>query len=358
MRTRRFIDYAKHGGCSAKLDAPRLRRLLEPLPGGVPGFADAGVAETAGHRFASSVDVVLPMIDDPTVFGQIVVVHVLSDLYAVGAEPVFALNVLAVPKVPEEDEDGNRIPDGLRRAGEAAIDADVQTMLLAADSALEGKGIARVGGHSLLLDGLIFGLAATGVLPAGGGVSNDSAQPGDLLVLTKPVGTSIATKSWKGDEAERKDFEDVVQGMLRSNESASAAMSGLQRCACTDVTGFGLMGHLHNMLLASGVAATVDFRSVPVYESVRSAMPSIEPGHNTRIYDSNRDFVIESVHNLYALTEWDKLLFFDAQISGGLLLAISPGETDGYLAALAAGGDEGWVIGEVVTGTPGEITIE
>jgi selenide, water dikinase len=357
MAYKKFIDYAKHGGCSAKLDAPRLRDLLAPLPNGTPGFADAGIAELpSGQKFASSVDVVLPMIDDPEIFGRIVVAHVLSDLYAVGAKPLFALNVLSVPKVPEE-EDERVIGDTERREREVAIDGDVQSMLMAANEAMQEKGVTPVGGHSLLLEALIFGLSATGVLPNGGGVSNDDARPGDVLVLTKRVGTSIATKSWKGEEATRADFEDVVEGMLSSNEKASTAMLTLSRCACTDITGFGLMGHLHNMLLASDAAAAIEVKRVPIYDSVKSILPQLDSDHNTRIFHSNVEFVDSHVRNIETLDIQKKLVFFDAQISGGLLIAVPPAEADNFLEALGKEGCEAHAIGEIIDGPPGEITL-
>jgi selenide,water dikinase len=348
MNPKKFIDYAHHGGCSAKLEAPRLRDLLAPLDEEA-GFSDAGVAYTGGRGYASSVDVVLPMIDDPEVFGRIVVVHVLSDLYAVGAKPLFAMNVLALPKPEDDDPD----PGATNRA----IDADVREMLLAADSLLEQTGVERVGGHSLVLESLFFGLAATGLLPEGGGTSNAAARPGDVLVLTKPVGTSIATKSWKAEKAGREDFEDVVAGMLRFNQAASEAMLELTRSSCTDVSGFGLLGHLHNMLLASKVSARIECEAVPVYETVTEALPELEPDHNTRIFDSNLAYVRASVENIDRLDDKRKLLFLDAQISGGLLVAVPPGEKNDFLAGLKRGGDRGWVIGSVGEGPAGAITL-
>lgn len=348
MTVKKFIDYAQHGGCSAKLEAPRLRNLLAPVMG-EGGFSDAGLATVGRRSCASSVDVVLPMIDDPEIFGRIVVVHVLSDLYAVRAQPLFAMSVLALPKPEKDDPDPN--------ATNAAIDAEAQKMIVAADSLLDKMGVARVGGHSLVLESLFFGLAATGLVPNDGGTSNAGARPGDVLVLTKPVGTSIATKSWKGGGANRDEFEDVVTGMLHSNEAASQAMSTLSRCGCTDITGFGLLGHLYNMLLASGVSAQVECDAIPVYDSVKAVLPHVEPDHNTRIFKSNLAYVRESVENLAHLDEKQKLLFFDAQISGGLLVSVPDGEVDGFLRTLEAGGDAGQVIGTVDRGAKGTISL-
>lgn len=351
---RRFIEYAEHGGCAAKLDATRLQGLLAPLTKDRSGWTDAGIANVGGQRFASSVDVVLPMIDDPVLFGQIVVTHVLSDLYAVGATPVFALNILGVPKPPKQDSEGRELTEEQEAEAIEEIDANVKAMLCAADAVLAELGVARVGGHTLMLEALAFGLAATGNLHEGRVISNDAAEPGDLLVLTKPVGTSIATKCWKGDSKIRERFKDVVDGMLQSNRDASEAMLGLERCACTDVTGFGLLGHLQNMLNSSRVSAVVQVAEVPVYESVASA---IKPEHSTRIFKSNLAFVEGHVEDLSALNDVERLLLIDAQISGGLLLSIPPGQVELYLDELAKRGGNGVVIGTVTGGGPGRISL-
>ncbi len=347
----RFIHYAEHGGCAAKLEADRLTGLLDSLSGS-GGWSDAGIAEVDGMAFASSVDVVLPMIDDPALFGRIVVTHVLSDLYAVGAEPVFALNVLAVPKLKAGSEDSGRTEEDLEAVRE--IDANVATMLAAADACLRELGVASVGGHTLKLEALIFGLAATGKLPAARRISNAEARPGDLIVLTKPLGTSIATKCWKGNRQVRESFEDVVAGMLTSNKAASEAMLETARCSCTDVTGFGLLGHLKNMLTASGTSAVLRVDDIPIYESVRAA---IRPGQSTRIFDSNMRFVGEQVDGISSLTPEQQLLLVDAQISGGLLVAVPAAQTDSFLEALVTRGVDGSVIGTVTESSAARITL-
>jgi selenide,water dikinase len=354
IEQRRFIEYAEHGGCAAKLDATRLQGLLAPFANDRTGWTDAGVATVGGRRYASSVDVVLPMIDDPALFGQIVVTHVLSDLYAVGATPVFALNILGVPKTPMQDFEGRELSEEQEADAIDEIDANVKAMLCAADAMLEEIGVARLGGHTLMLEALAFGLAATGTLPEGRVISNDAAEPGHLLVLTKPVGTSIATKCWKGNSEIRERFADVVEGMLRSNRDASEAMRGLERCACTDITGFGLLGHLQNMLSASQVSAVIEVAEVPVYESVAAA---IKPEHSTRIFKSNLAFVERYADDLSELSDIERLLLIDAQISGGLLVSLPPKQVDSYLEELRERGVSGVVIGSVASGEPGRISL-
>ncbi len=340
--TQRFIDLAHHGGCSQKCDAARLSRLLAPFThtSGALG-PDAGLTQVGERVLASSVDVVLPMVDDPALFGRIVTAHVLSDLYAVGASPLFGLNVLGLP--------GTAV-GGIN----SEVDERIREMLSAANEALEDEGATCAGGHTISFDVLFFGMAVTGEVSKKGGIGHGNAQAGDCLVLTKPLGVSVATKAWKMTDLPPEAFPDVLEGMLCSNRTASKAMLTLDRCACTDISGFGLLGHLHNLLVASGVAATVNVDSIPVYATARDR---ITADSATRILDPNLAFVDPFVSNLAQLDEADRLLLADAQISGGLLVAVARSDVAGYLAALREGGGEGWIIGDVIEGGAGTVTL-
>lgn len=348
MSDLRFVDYARHGGCSMKLAPARLQNLLAPLAGnsnGGGGWPDAAVSPIGSQEVASSVDVVLPMIDDPVLFGRIVVNHVFSDLYAVGATPVFALSILGVPQAPEDvDED----------AFNREIDTEVQRMLLAADRALEETGVLSAGGHTLMDHALFFGMAATGRFEEGPPISNAGAAVGDALVLTKPIGTSVATKRWKLDDDSNGEFGDVVEAMLRSNRTAARAMRSVERCASTDVTGFGLCGHLHNMLRASGVAAELRSGETPVFDSV-SSLVDRETDGGTRLLEPNRAFLAD--HLEVQAPSADVSLFLDAQVSGGLLISMPTSDVGGFQTEMRAQGEEAWVIGEVTGGPPGAITL-
>jgi selenide,water dikinase len=350
MSEKRFVDYARHGGCSMKLAPGRLKALLGSLDGfsnGRRGWPDADISKVGAQRVASSVDVVLPMIDDPAQFGRIVVNHVLSDLYAVGAEPIFALSILGIPKSPDDEAD----EDAFNRA----IDAEVELMLLAADEELRAAGATSAGGHTLMDHALFFGMAATGGFPDGEPISNRTAEDGDVLVLTKPIGTSVATKLWKTKEESKDDFGDIVDALLRSNRQASLAMRELSHCACTDVTGFGLCGHLHNMLRASEVSGVLRTDDVPVFASV-VGHPYSDTDTSTRLLTSNREFLRS---HLPGLNDDDPrhLLLLDAQVSGGLLIAMPPGDVDLFQARMREHDEETWIVGEVTTGKPGEIAL-
>lgn len=351
--SKRFVDLAHHGGCSQKFEPVRLRELLAPLASSdSPGWSDAGISVVGEQIFASSVDVVLPMIDDPELFGRIVAIHVLSDLYAVGARPVFALNVLGIPE--RYHHPSHSPPPEIDSGERGLIDAEVQLMLVAAMGEIEAAGAKVVGGHTLKFDVLVYGLAATGLVAGEREISVAGAEAGDLLVLTKPIGTSVATKSWKATECGTSEFSDVVAGMLRSNRNASEAMASLSRCACTDVTGFGFLGHLQNMLGASKVSAALEVADMPVYASSKE---KVTEDLGTKIFEPNRDYVAPHVRNLELLDEREKLLWMDAQISGGLLISMPADEVDAYRRVLDEAGEECWVVGEVTGGEAGTVTL-
>lgn len=327
----RFIDFAHHGGCSQKLAPSRLRTLLHPL---ISGWSDAGLARVGDQVTASSVDVVLPMIDDSALFGRIVTNHVLSDLYAVGVEPTFALNILGMP-------DGVLGAEGLPVE---EIDRQVQEMLISADEALREAGAVSVGGHTLAVDVLFFGMAATGIARDARTVGLHTALPGDRIVLTKPLGTSVTTKAWKMGATKLDDADDVLAGMLRSNRAASEAMLGLERCACTDVSGFGLLGHLRNILEASSVSATIHLAELPIYPSAQACVAEDSP---TRIFHSNKADIESHLVTATPLLPGLELFLLDAQVSGGLLLAMPAEDVERYCEALHARGEQAWEIGEI-----------
>lgn len=332
----RFIDLAIHGGCSRKVDGLRLEELIKPL-GGSGLWADAGLIEIGDTEFVSTVDVVLPMIDDPTLFGQIAVAHVLSDVYAASAEPLFAVNILGVPGSPGNDD-------------------PIREMLSSADTALRTCGATPLGGHSIEHAELLFGLAATGRVVTTP-LSPGGARVGDALVLTKALGTSVATTVWKDNRAAIAEFSDVVAGMTRTNRAAAELLRRVQARACTDVTGFGFMGHLHNLLRASGLAARIDLVAIPRYEStIRWAAAK---SHGTRLLEANEDFVLGHVHQEEPAADGgsDRLFIYDAQVSGGLLGAV-PAE---HLPLLASVADEleqaYWQVGTIEEGPPGDIVL-
>ena len=271
---------------------------------------DAAVVRLDGDRLiVQTVDFFTPIVDDPYQFGQIAAANSLSDIYAMGGTPIFALNIVAFPI--------NDLPK------------DILTEILqgSADKALEA-GITIVGGHSIDDKEPKYGLVVTGEVEEQNLVKNNGAQPGDALILTKPLGTGIIATAIKKGKADSDQIDAAVLSMSTLNKAAAEAMNGLDVHAATDVTGFGLLGHLLEMCKASNVSAEINFKNLDFLPGVRElAEKGIIPGGSKR----NLDFVNEYVHFQNSLSEIDQLLAADAQTSGGLLISLSNENADKFL---------------------------
>ena len=272
-----------------------------------------------------TVDFFPPIVDDPYAFGQIAVANALSDVYAMGGKPLIALNVVGFPVALPKHILGTILIGGSDKAREA--------------------GTLIVGGHTVDDDEPKYGLSVTGVVRPGAEVTNAGAQPGDRLVLTKPLGTGIITTAGKQGVAPPDVIEAAVEVMSALNRSASEAMVSVGASACVDVTGFGLLGHLRGMTRASGVSATVSLGSIPFIEgAVRLAEEGVAPGGTHRNLESLEGDVAWDE----AITDVQKILLADAQTSGGLLIAAAEGSIPALLDALEERGVETRaVIGEI-----------
>ncbi len=297
---------------------------------------DAGVYRLrADLALAQSVDVLTPVVDDPYDYGRIAAANSLSDLYAMGARPILALNVIGFPV--------NKLPlsimaDILRGGAEKAHEA----------------GVVVLGGHTIDDEEPKYGLAVTGVVQPDRVISNVGAKPGDFLVLTKPLGTGTITTALKRKKAHPDHVAEAVEIMATLNAGAMESMLEVGVHACTDITGYGLLGHLHELLLASGVAAEVQVERVPIMDAAWGyAEQDIFPGgsRSNRIYlEGNK------------LVHWDgldrtrQLLLCDAQTSGGLLMAVAPDKVDALVRALKARQTPAAaVIGRIIEGEAGHI---
>jgi selenide,water dikinase len=350
MQKKRFIDLAVHGGCSKKLGANELQILLSGLTSAQsstqkPSYSswlDFGRFDLGEKVLVSNVDIILPMVLSASDFGEIAVAHVLSDIYTSGATPLFALNILGIHKEMNSDK------------------SEIIEMLDSASERLRAANISLVGGHTISeQDDLYYGLAAVGIIDRDKLVTNDGAKKGDVLVLTKPLGTSVASINWKDNLEISDTFQDVLNGMKQLNEIASKEMFNYGATACTDITGFGFLGHTHNLLLASKVSATISFGNLPIYESIK---PFIEKTHVTRIWRKNFDYV-EKYVNLkvdFSKTSFSPLLeiiLYDAQVSGGLLVCLPQSNADNYVSKLRDNGINAAIIGEITDDNPGYIDI-
>ena len=274
----------------------------------------------------STVDFFPPIVDDPYSFGQIAAANALSDVYAMGGRPMTALNIVGFPVGLPKDILVSVLRGGADKAGEA--------------------GVLIVGGHTVDDDEPKYGLAVTGVVKPGEQVTTEGARVGDALILTKPIGTGVITTAGKQQRVEQDVLDDAVEVMSALNAEASLAMIDVGVHACTDITGFGLLGHLRTVLEPSRVAAVVHYEAVPLLRGAWDlAVQGVAPGGTGRN--------VESVADVTAwpdgLDEVWTVLLCDAQTSGGLLISVSPDKSEQLLTGLTdAGVGAATVVGEIV----------
>ena len=298
---------------------------------------DAAVYRVDADRaLVATVDFFTPIVDDPYDFGRIAAANALSDVYAMGGRPLFALNLVAFPRA--------RLGDGwlseiVRGGGEVAREA----------------GVAVIGGHSIDDPEPKFGMCVVGEVAPDRIVRNSTARAGDALVLTKPIGTGIVSTAIKREAAPPEVVEAAVRSMTTLNRGASEAMLQVQAHAATDVTGYGLLGHLHEMARASRLEAHVTASAVPLLPGVRelAAAGHIPGGTRRNLADLEQALVWEE-----DVDDVQRVLLGDAQTSGGLLIAVTPSRVDELLALLrAAGTPAAAVVGKLVEGVPGRIVV-
>ena len=302
---------------------------------------DAAVFQIADDRaMVVTVDFFTPIVDDPYDFGAIAAANAFSDIYAMGARPLFALNLVAWPRDPT-------MLDLLGRTIEGGVDVAAKA------------GAFVLGGHSIDDPEPKYGMVVVGDAHPDKIIDNAGARPGDTLVLTKPIGTGILSTALKQDAITEDDMAVPVKVMTTLNAGAAGAMAELEGAvhAATDVTGYGLLGHLYVMLAASGVEARVRVASVPVFDGVRGLIEQgVVPGGTKRNLTATDEYTTWAGNQ----NEVDRLLLADAQTSGGLLIAVDPFRADDLIAALRANDTPAAaVIGEVVDGGErGKIEVE
>jgi selenide,water dikinase len=297
---------------------------------------DAAVFRLSAERaLVATVDFFTPIVDNPAAWGAIAVANAMSDIYAMGATPLFGLNLVGWPrdKVPFEV-----LAEVLRGAGEVA----------------ERAHCLILGGHSIDAVEPTFGMAVIGEVHPDRMLTNAGACAGDVLVLTKPLGTGILSTALKRDALLEGGMADAVRSMTTLNDGAARAAIRVGVSASTDVTGFGLLGHLRNMLEASNVAAEVSFDALPILPHARSlAARGVVPGGTERNLEA-----LDRVEWAPDLNPTDRYLCVDAQTSGGLLLAVPPENESALLAALREEQTPAAVtIGRIVAGPAGQVRV-
>lgn len=297
---------------------------------------DAAVFVLSPDRaLVATVDFFTPIVDDAATWGRIAVANALSDIYAMGATPLFGLNLVGWPR--------DQLP----------FDTLGELLQGAADMAQRAKCLI-LGGHSIDAVEPTFGMAVIGEVHPDRMLTNAGACTGDVLVLTKPLGTGILATALKRDALLETGMTEAIHSMTTLNDGASRAALRVGVSAATDVTGFGLIGHLTNMLEASKVAAEIAFEAIPILPHTRNlASRGIVPGGTERNLKA-----AEKVDWAADLTTTDRYLCVDAQTSGGLLLAVPPENQAAILSALQEEGTPATaVIGRVVAGAAGQVRV-
>jgi len=281
-----------------------------------------------------SVDFFTPVVDDPLAFGRIAAANALSDLYAMGARPLTALNLVGFPSCLQREVLVDILRGGAAKLAEA--------------------GAVLVGGHTVEDDEPKYGLAVTGLVDPARLVSTVGARPGDQLVLTKPLGTGILVTALKGEVIGEEQMIEAIRGMETLNREASAAMLEVGVHACTDITGFGLLGHGMEMAEASRVGIILEVDTLPVYPLVQDmAAIGLVPAGSYH----NREHYLPGVVNRDHLQPELVDILADPQTSGGLLMAVAPDKAAALHTALVSRGVDGWTIGRVTEEHPGLLRI-
>ncbi len=329
----RLTANVKAGGCASKLSPKILDRALRTVPRvtndkvliGYETADDAGVydlTEPGGAPLAivQTVDFFTPIVDDPYTFGGIAAANALSDVYAMGGRPITALSLVVFP-------------------GKGEI-SDLEAILKGGADKIHESGCVILGGHSISEEEIKFGYAVTGVVSPQRIWTNKGARPGDVLVFTKRIGTGVISTALKKGIARPADIDVSIEQMLTLNRAACDALLALDVHGCTDVTGFGLLGHAREVALASNVTLQISASAV---RFLPGAIEYSHLGAHSGGLNNNRDFVENCVRMSQEIPAEIQSLLYDPQTSGGLLVALEPGEAEKFLSQYA----EAYVVGRV-----------
>ena len=342
-----LTKHVKKAGCASKIGQADLMRLLKTLPPvtdpnvllGTAAGDDAGVYRL-DDRFTlvQTVDVFAPCVDDPYLFGQIAAANSVSDIYAMGGKPITALSVIGFPI---DDLDGS-IMEAMVRGG---MDK------------LQEAGCSLIGGHSINDDEIKFGFAVTGLIDAKKFVRRDAARPGDALVLTKPLGTGMIAFAAQIGRVSTRCLSEAGTSMATLNKDAAELMLKHKAHACTDITGYGLAGHLVEMVRGSGVSAEIDMSRLPVFAAVEGCLDNeIIPGAVER----NQEYAMAWVKVNDMSGEKNLPVLYDPQTSGGLLIALPEKAAQSFVKEMhKRGHSSASIIGRIVKkgGSEGRVII-
>ncbi|MGK5089684.1 selenide, water dikinase SelD [Bdellovibrionota bacterium FG-2] len=340
----RLTQTVKKGGCAAKVSASELRKILGTLnfPPAHPElivdgrhFDDAAIYKVSETQaMVQTLDFFTPIVDDPRTFGRVSACNALSDVYAMGGTPKTAMAILAFPLM--------------------AMDSSVITEVLqgACDLLKEAK-TCLVGGHSIDDDSLKFGLSVTGFVHPKRVWTNQAAQPGDTLILTKPLGTGTLNAALKFGGLTEADLKDVHASMGRLNNILDflSEEQNLGIHAATDITGFGLSGHAWQMAKASQQCFEICYDHLPIFEK---APQMLQEEFLTKAHKTNAEYTANGILDKKGLNNGQTLILHDPQTSGGLLLSVAPEQATAIVSALAPHFPGVAIIGNVSAANTGE----
>jgi len=330
----KLTQTVKKGGCAAKVPAVILREILAgvkfpPLIEGVAVdgalFDDAAIFNLTDElALVQTLDFFTPILDTPYDFGAVAAANALSDVYAMGGLPKTCMAILAAPLATLEP-------------------AVIQAVLQGASDVIALSKSSLVGGHSIDDDTLKFGLSVTGLVHPKKVWKNDGARIGDKLILTKPLGTGTLCAGLKRETYSETQIRSAIESMKRLNNVIDYLTDVECIHAATDITGFGLAGHSMQLAQASGVSVRFEFSKLPLFELT---LASLQAGHLTKAHKSNDDYTQK--HLQHQLSDLEKMVLFDPQTSGGLLLSVAPAQAQHVVDALAAHFPGVAIVGDVI----------
>ena len=336
------IQFCKGGGCTAKLGAGALNKVLGMLPKGhsddnlLVGYDsrdDAAVYRVSDDAaYVQTLDFFPPMVEDPYIFGQIAAANAMSDVFAMGGEVKTALNIVCFP----EYMDLNILGEIMQGGSEKVIEA----------------GGSLAGGHSIADDSVKYGLSVTGIVHPDKIYSNNTGKPGDALVLTKKLGVGIICTAERIGEASAEAMAEAVDSMTTLNKTAAEISRKYRVDACTDVTGFGLLGHLHEMMDGRNSCILYEAQ-IPV---MKNALQYADEFYITAAAQKNRNYLAEHVRFAQIPFAMEEVLF-DPQTSGGLLMAVHPDDALVMTAEMNRAGIPAEIIGEITEKKEYEINV-
>lgn len=340
----KLTEFVRNPGCASKIPAVTLERFLSRLPktndpaviSGLSAADDAGVYQINRQTtIVQTVDIFTPCVDDPFTFGKICAANCLSDIYAMGGKPRTALSILAFPS--------------------DSYDGDIMFLMLkGAMNVLKTAGCTLLGGHSIKDDEIKLGFAITGTIRAGREVALETAKVGDMLVLTKPLGVGILNFAGQIGRGHQKGLHAAEKSMMRLNKEAADAMVKVGVSACTDITGFGLFGHLIRMMRHSGMTAHIDAEALPAFPGVFDLLRAgIVPGAVER----NAEFVGKDLIVDKNMGDEYKNLGLGAETSGGLLISVPRKRHPHLIKELNARGLTPATIGKIIKKSRGRIIL-